>query len=161
MAKTIDLPFGGEVRKFRLNIAELRELQDKCNAGPATVLTRLMSYQPQASDFRRPRPDLYAQGISDPDFISDMNMFAMVRSLGGDWRVDDIRDTVRLGLIGAGATPSETFVLVSRYIDDAPGDLVANLGLAVDILNHALVGEVGDRVGKKPAGKKKPKATVA
>lgn len=67
--------------KFRLAIGQLRELQEKCDAGPQTILTRLAA---------------------------------------GSWRVDDIRETIRLGLIGGGLKPSEALTLVQRYVDDRP-----------------------------------------
>lgn len=161
MGRFIELPFGGEKRNFRLGIGELRDLQDKCNAGPATIHARLISFQPQASDSKRPRADDFERGASDPDFIAQLNLYAMLRSLGGDWRVDDIRETIRLGLIGAGLTPSDAYVLVVRHLDDIPNGLVENIDTAVGILQHALVGEADDPVGKPQAGKNKRKPATA
>lgn len=107
-------------RTFRLPIGQLRELQDKCAAGPLQILGRL----------------------------SD-----------GTWRVDDVRETIRLGLIGGGATPTDALVLVHRYVDARP--LLENTALAQSILLVALMGNPDDKVGKPPAGKTKRKATVA
>lgn len=151
MARTIERPFGGELRRFALRLGELRDLQDKCAAGPATILVRLSTHQPQAADARRPRPDGYASGKIDPDYLTDAALFDFVRSVGGDWRVDDIRETIRLGLIGGGMTPSEAYAQVARNIDDQPGGLLDHIGLAIDVLHHALVGEEADPVGKQPA----------
>lgn len=147
MTRVKELPFGGEIRRFRLPLGELRELQDKCQVGPATILSRLIAFQPQAMDTMRPRAENFELGIVDPDYIAQFNLFSVLRSLGGDWRVDDIRETIRLGLIGAGTTPTEAFLLVSRYVDNVP--LTENVGIASEILMHALVGEADDPVGKK------------
>jgi Phage tail tube protein, GTA-gp10 len=146
MAKNITLPFGGAAREFRLAIGQLRELQDKCQAGPATILARLMSYQPQASDTKRPRHEDFEFGALDPDFLADMNVFGLVRSIGGDWRVDDVRETIRLGLIGGGMTPTDAYVAVTRYVDERP--LTENIGVAAAVLIHALRGDENDPVGK-------------
>ncbi len=96
----ITLPWADGSHSFRLAIGHLRELQDKCNAGPAEVLARLTS---------------------------------------GSWRVDDIRETLRLGLIGGGATPMDALVLVARYVDDRP--LMENVFPAQAVLLAAVVGE--------------------
>lgn len=151
MTRVVELPFGGDVRRFRLAIGELRELQDKCQVGPATILSRLIAFQPQAMDTMRPRAENFPLGIADPDYIAQFNLFSVLRSLGGDWRVDDVRETIRLGLIGAGTTPTEAWLLVSRYVDGVP--LTECIGVASEILMHALVGEAGDPVGKKETGK--------
>ncbi|MBD0416504.1 gene transfer agent family protein [Oryzicola mucosus] len=160
MAKTIKLPFAGDMRSFRLGIGELREMQEKCNAGPATVLARLMSFQPQAADALRPRPENYQLGEADPDFIADQNIFALTRQIGGDWRVDDVREPIRLGLIGAGTTTTEAVGLVMRYIDQAD-EWTSNIGLSASILLHALMGEQDDKVGKSAAETTETKATGA
>lgn len=36
------------------------------------------------------------------------------------WRFSDIRETVRLGLIGGGMTPAAALTLVKRYCDERP-----------------------------------------
>lgn len=104
-------------RNFRLPIGQLRELQDKCNAGPAEILSRLSS---------------------------------------GAWRVDDIRETLRLGLIGGGMTPIDALVLIGRYVDMRP--LLENVVPAQAVLMAAVVGDESDPVGKKKAARTKRKA---
>lgn len=64
--------------RFRLPIGQLRELQDKCGAGPQEIYSRLMD---------------------------------------GTWRVDDLRETIRLGLIGGGVDPVRALALVRNYVD--------------------------------------------
>lgn len=107
----IDLIWGDGEQKFALPIGQLRELQDKCSAGPAKVLGRL--------------------GTTE-------------------WFIDDIRETIRLGLIGGGKTPAEAHMLVSRYIDDRPGGLMESRLVAQVALMKALVGDPGDPVGEPP-----------
>ena len=63
------------------------------------------------------------------------------------WKLNDIRETIRLGLIGAGTEPMKALVLVQRYVDDRP--LVESVQFALVILMAALVGVPGDEVGKK------------
>lgn len=97
---------------FRLAIGQLRELQDKCSAGPMEILDRLA---------------------------------------GRTWRVDDVRETIRLGLMGGGKGASEALTFVKRYVDDAP--LTDNVHVAQAILLAALIGVSDDPVG---AQKKSP-----
>ena len=54
----------------------------------------------------------------------------------GQYGLADIRETVRLGLIGGGATSAEAESLVSAYIDPCPLDDA--LGLAAEILAATL-----------------------
>ena len=61
---------------FRLPLAQLFELQEKCGGGPYAVLRRIV---------------------------------------GGDWLVGDLRETIRLGLIGGGMKPTDAARLVEAY----------------------------------------------
>lgn len=56
----------------------------------------------------------------------------------GRWRVADIRETVRLGLKGAGMVALTARAMVDRYA--GPGQLADNKELATCILAAALVG---------------------
>jgi hypothetical protein len=137
--------FGGELQRFILPIGQLRELQAKCDAGPATILTRLLAKQAALA------------AMPEPKTPKDAGILQMLSLLGGDWRVDDIRETVRLGLIGGGKTPSEAFILVSRYVDARPP--MENLSLAAEILMVSLLGPEDDQVGKRVAEKDQTEAT--
>lgn len=66
------------------------------------------------------------------------------------WRIDDLRETIRLGLIGGGTTPVAALKLVERYVDDRP--LLESVTVASSILLAALVGADDDPVGKETAG---------
>jgi hypothetical protein len=76
----------------------------------------------------------------------------MDRLQGRRWRVDDIREPIRIGLIGGGLTPTHALGLVKRYVDDRP--IAESLPIALAILMAAIVGVPedppdGDRSKKK------------
>lgn len=106
--------------RFRLPIGQLRELQEKCDAGPMVILDRLRV---------------------------------------GKWLVDDIRESIRLGLIGGGMKPLDALVLVKRYVDERP--LAENVVHATAVLLAAVMGVPGDPVGKLQAEKTETEATDA
>lgn len=60
------------------------------------------------------------------------------RVLAGAWRIDDLRETIRLGLIGGGLAPADALVLVSRYVDDRPW--IESVQPAARILTAAVFG---------------------
>lgn len=68
------------------------------------------------------------------------------------WHVRDIRETIRLGLIGGGMEAIPALRLVERYVDGKP--LVPNVMPAMAILGAALLGKPGDKPGKSEAGRK-------
>lgn len=65
----------------------------------------------------------------------------------GTWMVDDLRETIRLGLIGGGAKPAEALALVRHYVDDRP--LMESVDPARTIIGAALAGDPKDTVGKE------------
>lgn len=78
----------------------------------------------------------------------------------GKARLNDIRETIRLGLIGGSKTPVQALLLVKRYVDGRP--LAESLPIATTILLAAIVGVEGDEVGKKePAGQTETEADHA
>lgn len=82
------------------------------------------------------------------------------RVTDGKARLNDIRETIRLGLIGGGKTPVQALALVKRYVDDRP--LIESLPVARSLLMAALVGVPGDEVGKKQvAGQTERRAQTA
>lgn len=71
----------------------------------------------------------------------------------GEWRYYDVRETIRLGLIGAGMPDLEALSLVKKHVDQPPDDggwMVFAL-IASRIIEAAVVGVPGDPVGKEPA----------
>lgn len=119
MSGKVRLVWGDGEHDFKLAIGHLRELQDKCKAGPPEILRRL-----------------------------SMN----------EWHVDDVRETIRLGLVGGGKTPSDAFVSVVRYVDERP--LLESAQVAMAVLMAALVGVPDDPVGKDQPEKDQTNPTV-
>ncbi len=74
------------------------------------------------------------------------------RIIGGDWRFDDLRETLRLGLIGAKEKPPVAAGLIVRYFDDVDQyPLLDHVGVAAQILEGVLAGWAIEPVGKPPA----------
>lgn len=94
---------------FRLPIAQLEELQEKCDAGPQQILRRLYD---------------------------------------GSWRTFDVRETIRLALIGGGMAATEAAKLVGRYIID--GQLADHVLTAQAVLMAAISGVPDEELKKKP-----------
>jgi hypothetical protein len=69
------------------------------------------------------------------------------RMANGKWKWNDCRETLRLGLIGAGMTPDKALKLIQRYCDDRP--LVESALPAQVVLAAAMVGVAGDNLEKK------------
>src|SRR5215467_10437319 len=59
----------------------------------------------------------------------------------GRWKINDMRETIRLGLIGANVMPDRAITLVQRYVDERPWS--ENILTAQAILFAALVGVAG------------------
>ncbi len=108
---SITLTWADGEHVFRLAIGQLRQLQDKCDAGPQEIYARLMD---------------------------------------GTWRVDDIRETLRLGLIGGGADPMKALSLITHYVDERPW--IEGRKIAQSVILAALVGVSDDPVGKETGG---------
>lgn len=80
------------------------------------------------------------------------------RLIGGTWRFRDMRETIRLGLIGGGLPAVKALALVELYVDP-PVPLEENLLPAQAILLAALVGVPSDQPnGGQGAGKAARKA---
>jgi hypothetical protein len=71
-----------------------------------------------------------------------------LRILRGHWYADDLREVVRVALIGGGMAPVEALALVERYVDHRP--LLEYYGLALKCLTVVLIGnDEGDETQKK------------
>lgn len=85
-------------------------------------------------------------------------VFERLRS--GKWYHHDVRETIRIGLIGGGSDPIQALALVEMYVDGQPWEMSVRVAFA--IIAAAMVGVPGDEVGKKArAGRAKRKATPA
>jgi hypothetical protein len=67
--------------------------------------------------------------------------------------INDLRETLRIGLIGGGATPDQALRLINRYCDDRPW--AESLQPVTVILMAAMLGVPGDEVGKKQTTERK------
>lgn len=76
------------------------------------------------------------------------------RLQAGEWRQDDIRETLRLGLIGGGKKPDAAFKLIRFYVDERP--LLENVAPATAVILAALVTPDGE---KQPGGDEAGEAT--
>lgn len=68
---------------------------------------------------------------------------------GGAWRIEDISNIIRLGLIGGGLEPSAALKLTRRYVEDRPP--MENVIPAQIILSAALMGAPEEKVGEGDA----------
>lgn len=76
----------------------------------------------------------------------------LARLHSGDWRIEDISNVIRLGLMGGGAAPTDAITLVRRYVEDTgTHPLLRNLPIAIAILSAALVGAPEEKVGEPEA----------
>lgn len=67
----------------------------------------------------------------------------------GNFSVNDIRETIRLGLMGGGRTPVEAMEIVKIHVDGNP--LASSVLTAYAILEAVMVGVPDDPVGKEKA----------
>lgn len=73
----------------------------------------------------------------------------LARLQNGKWLMQDIRETVRLALIGGGATPEAALKLVRDYVEARPP--VESVMLATGILAAGLIGAPDEEPGEAPA----------
>ncbi|MCQ0987547.1 gene transfer agent family protein [Jiella marina] len=64
----------------------------------------------------------------------------------GTWRVDDVRETLRLGLIGAGMEQQKALDAITRHVDTVPW--LENVPTARAVLAAVLVGVEDEKLGK-------------
>lgn len=76
----------------------------------------------------------------------------------GEWRLRDVRETLRLGLVGAGMEDTAAMVLIERYASQALDPLRI---LAMTILAPILFGDQEDVPGKSRRTRGKRRAASA
>lgn len=88
---------------------------------------------------RRRRFQLRLGEIGELERLCGVGIGAIqLRLAGHTFTNADVRETVRLGLEGGGAKPTEALAVVNRYVDGWPiGD---NIGLAMEVLNACVAG---------------------
>jgi hypothetical protein len=65
------------------------------------------------------------------------------------WRVQDISNVIRLGLIGGGMKPAEALKITRRYVEERPP--LENVPYAVAILGAGIMGASDERLGEPEA----------
>lgn len=99
----------------------------------------------------------------------DLSLFSLARRLSPetrDARLSDIRETLRIGLIGGETSPLDALALVRRYVDERPLDESRDVAFAVALAGLARVrgDEVdpsGEAPGVEPSASTSPKSEQA
>lgn len=74
------------------------------------------------------------------------------RMIRGTWRLDDVRETIRLGLVGGGMAPIDALALVARYVDPPRNALAEAVPMAQAVISVLLFGgEEDNPLGKERA----------
>lgn len=74
------------------------------------------------------------------------------RLVSGRWRLQDISEVIKWGLIGGGMPQGEALKLVETEVEGRPP--VENLAIAQQVLGAGVVGAPEEEVGKKSAAAK-------
>jgi hypothetical protein len=87
--------------------------------------------------------------------------FLLNRLYAGNWRIEDISQIIRLGLIGGDEAmkPVQALGLVRRYVEARPP--MENLPFAVAILTAGVIGAEDEPLGEQEAPKRKSKRSTA
>jgi hypothetical protein len=70
--------------------------------------------------------------------------------IGDEWSTHDVRETLRLGLVGGGMKPTDALTLIRRYVDKRP-DWIANAMAAKVVIMAAITGAPEEQPGKSAA----------
>jgi hypothetical protein len=127
----VTLEHWGEPVDFRLGIGDCRQLQEAIN---------------------RPRIELGLTALGPTSLIRLL--------VTGDAWPHEVREILRLGLVGAGMKSDRALVLVKRHVDPA-GQWKEACAMAATVLGAALYGPPDDPVGKEttPAAPDPPATT--
>ncbi len=114
-----------------MGIKQWERIDEKCSVGPPELLSRLA-------------PPFYArsQGLSFEQILG--------AGLLGTWKLHDVREVIRQGLLGANMAPPEADRLVRDYVDERP--LLESAPTAYEIVLAGFIGvEVEKPVGESQA----------
>lgn len=140
-AGDIELDFAGETRRFRIAIGEIRKIQEKCDAGPGEIAQRLAPFLAYAAA----RAEARARGVEPPSLMA-----ALMTSGVGNWRVDDVREPILQGLIGAGMEPGPATRLVRGWVEERP--LAESIPIAFAVMMAAIAGAEDEQPAGEPQG---------
>jgi hypothetical protein len=94
--------------------------------------------------------------------LQDLTRFgprALLQRIAAEFRPDDIRETLRLGLIGGGMEGEAAARMVDREV--VPGRLLKCGAPAIAVLSRALDGDEDDAPGESKAAKAKRRSRTA
>lgn len=74
----------------------------------------------------------YGQWLELQEAVNCGPLELYVNLLQRRWRIQNLREIIRIGLIGGGADPASALRLVKRYVEDRP--LLENVQLAIEIV---------------------------
>ncbi len=93
-------------------------------------------------------------GIDQLDELDDLckvgpgHLLSLVSAIGGNWKARQLREVLRLGLIGGGMAPPAAMLLVERYFDQEKTPLSDSLSTVQLVLMACVVGSEDDEPGE-------------
>ncbi|MDP9837602.1 hypothetical protein J2T09_002354 [Neorhizobium huautlense] len=85
---------------------------------------------------------------------TDAGPYVVLQRLhAGTWRVQDISNVIRMGLIGGGMAPDQAVKKVRYYVEQRPP--MENVPHAIAVLSAGLMGAPDESLGKPRAPKRK------
>lgn len=88
-------------------------------------------------------------------------MAILTRLQTDSWGVNDVRETIRIGLIGAGMAPEKAMKVVKLHVDGNPHGLGPSVIIAHAILQAVIIGVPDDPVGKTTAAEAETQARAS
>lgn len=99
-------------------------------------------------------PHIFRLGMAELEELQEktsVGPFVLLqRLIKNEWRLVDVREAIRLGLIGGGMGAIAALSLVKRYVIERP-DWYQNAALAQIIVGAAILGAPEEAPGKEPA----------
>lgn len=121
--------FGGEERTFRLGIKQWEKVQEKCDAGPAELLARLA-----------PAFTARQAGYSFQQILAAGHL--------GTWRINDLREPILQGLLGANMAGPDALKLVKEWVEERP--LIESVGVAYAVVLGGVIGAADEEAVGEP-----------
>lgn len=91
---------------------------------------------------------------------TDAGPYVVLQRLhGGAWRIEDVSNTIRLGLIGGGMKPEEALKKVRYYVEQRPP--MESLPYAVAVLSAGLLGAPDEPLGEAEGEAAEAKSTTS
>jgi len=85
----------------------------------------------------------YGQWLDLQEAVGCGPLELYVRLLQRQWKVQQIREIIRIGLLGGGTDPSNALRLVRRYVEEQP--ILESVPLALEIVSASLTMPQGEQ----------------